>query len=121
MNKPTYAAIRTHSPEKPALVFRVVPATDPSPAMDLIAYAAADERPDGFVHMSSDELASHVARTKDAALRHCLHLAWGCTRRFVGGGPRHVREQLFAECKIQVLVCTSTLAWGVNLPARTSW
>ena len=118
MNKPTYAAIRTHSPEKPALVFVSSRRQTRLTAMDLIAYAAADERPDGFVHMSSDELASHVARTKDAALRHCLQFGVGLHHAGLSVEDRAMCERLFAECKIQVLVCTSTLAWGVNLPAH---
>lgn len=32
---------------------------------------------------------------------------------------RTLVEDLFADCHIQVLVSTSTLAWGVNLPAHT--
>jgi len=32
---------------------------------------------------------------------------------------RDLVEALFANGNIQVLVSTSTLAWGVNLPART--
>ena len=28
-------------------------------------------------------------------------------------------EELFADGSIQVLVCTATLAWGINLPAHT--
>jgi pre-mRNA-splicing helicase BRR2 len=31
---------------------------------------------------------------------------------------RAVVEELFADGNIQVLVCTATLAWGVNLPAH---
>ncbi|CAD7928199.1 unnamed protein product, partial [Amoebophrya sp. A120] len=32
---------------------------------------------------------------------------------------RSLVEDLFADKRIQVLVCTATLAWGVNLPAHT--
>jgi activating signal cointegrator complex subunit 3 len=31
---------------------------------------------------------------------------------------RSTVEELFVNGRIQVLVCTSTLAWGVNFPAR---
>lgn len=31
---------------------------------------------------------------------------------------RNLVEKYFAEGSIKVLVCTSTLAWGVNLPAH---
>ena len=31
---------------------------------------------------------------------------------------RNLVEKYFAEGMIKVLVCTSTLAWGVNLPAH---
>jgi activating signal cointegrator complex subunit 3 len=34
-------------------------------------------------------------------------------------GDRTLTERLFAEGLIKVLVCTATLAWGVNLPAHT--
>ena len=32
---------------------------------------------------------------------------------------RTLSERLFADGLINVLVCTATLAWGVNLPAHT--
>jgi replicative superfamily II helicase len=31
---------------------------------------------------------------------------------------RNIDEELFGSGKLQVLVCTSTLAWGVNFPAH---
>ena len=32
---------------------------------------------------------------------------------------RSLTEKLFSAGLIKVLVCTATLAWGVNLPANT--
>ena len=32
---------------------------------------------------------------------------------------RNLVEKLFARGVIRVLCCTATLAWGINLPART--
>ena len=118
MNKPTYAAIRTHSPEKPTLVFVSSRRQTRLTAMDLIAYAAADERPEGFVHMSANELAGVVRRARDPALKHCLQFGIGIHHAGLSPEDRAICEELLAECKIQVLVCTSTLAWGVNLPAH---
>ena len=118
MNKPTYAAIRTHSPDKPVLVFVSSRRQTRLTALDLIAYAAADERPDGFVHMSSDELSTHLSKVKDLALKHTLQFGIGLHHAGLAPEDRELCEELFAQCKIQVLVTTSTLAWGVNLPAH---
>jgi len=118
MNKPTYAAIRTHSPNKPALVFVSSRRQTRLTALDLIAYAAADERPDGFVNMSDDDMAMCLSKVKDPALKHTLQFGIGLHHAGLTPEDREMCEELFAECKIQVLVTTSTLAWGVNLPAH---
>ena len=83
--------------------------------MDLIAYAAADERPEGFVHMSANELAGVVRRARDPALKHCLQFGIGIHHAGLSPEDRAICEELFAECKIQVLVCTSTLAVWTGL------
>ena len=118
MNKPTYAAIRTHSPDKPALVFVSSRRQTRLTALDLIAYAAADERPDGFVNMSDDEMAMCLSKVKDPALKHTLQFGIGLHHAGLAPDDREMCEELFSQCKIQVLVTTSTLAWGVNLPAH---
>ncbi|KAJ0048161.1 hypothetical protein Pint_16233 [Pistacia integerrima] len=75
MNKPAYAAICTHSPTKPVLIFVSSRRQTRLTALDLIQFAASDEHPRQFLNLPEEDLQ-------------------------------------------MVLVCTSTLAWGVNLPAH---
>ena len=118
MNKPAFAAIRAHSPSKPALVFVSSRRQTRLTALDLIALAAADETPHMFLHARPGEADAWAARVRDASLRHTLQFGVGLHHAGLEDGDRSLVEELFAACKIQVLVSTSTLAWGVNLPAH---
>ncbi|GAX76248.1 hypothetical protein CEUSTIGMA_g3692.t1 [Chlamydomonas eustigma] len=118
MNKPCYAAIQVHSPVKPVLVFVSSRRQTRLTALDLITYAVADERPGQFVNMSDEELEMNLMGVKDANLRHTLQFGIGLHHAGLNDKDRSLVERLFVERKIQVLVATSTLAWGVNTPAH---
>lgn len=62
MNKPAYAAIQLHSPIKPVLVFVSSRRQTRLTALDLIAFAAAADRPRQFLHVAEHELAQMLAR-----------------------------------------------------------
>ncbi|KAH8093028.1 hypothetical protein JL720_5202 [Aureococcus anophagefferens] len=91
MNKPCYAALREHAAGRPALVFVASRRQTRLTALDLIALAAAD---DDFGGSGSGLWVGDDERDRD------------------------VVEKLFERGAIRVLVCTATLAWGVNFPAR---
>lgn len=55
----------------------------------------------------------------DADLKDILPYGFGIHHAGMGRADRTDVEELFADGHIQVLVCTATLAWGVNLPAHT--
>lgn len=55
----------------------------------------------------------------DADLKDLLPYGFGIHHAGMGRADRTDVEDLFADGHIQVLVCTATLAWGVNLPAHT--
>ena len=118
MNKPTYRAILNHSPDKPTLVFVSSRRQTRLTALDLIAYCSADEREQQFVNIAQSELEPLLARVKDQALRHTLAFGVGIHHAGLAETDRSIVEQLFVQQKIMVLVCTSTLAWGVNFPAH---
>eukprot|EP00850_Spirogloea_muscicola_P003370 SM000013S26539 [mRNA] locus=s13:882491:898189:- [translate_table: standard] len=118
MNKPAYAAINTHSPLKPVLIFVSSRRQTRLTALDLIQCAAADERPRQFLSLTEEEIAMVVAQATDATLKHTLQFGVGLHHAGLNTKDRSLVEELFTNCKIQVLVCTSTLAWGVNLPAH---
>nr|XP_043640038.1 DExH-box ATP-dependent RNA helicase DExH14 [Erigeron canadensis] len=118
MNKPTYAAICTHSPTKPVLIFVSSRRQTRLTALDLIQFAASDEHPVQFLAMQEEALQMVVSQITDQNLRHTLQFGIGLHHAGLNDKDRSLVEELFANNKIQVLVCTSTLAWGVNLPAH---
>jgi activating signal cointegrator complex subunit 3 len=54
----------------------------------------------------------------DDNLKHALQFGVGIHHAGLAEEDRIVVEEMFLSGKIQVLVCTSTLAWGVNFPAH---
>eukprot|EP01117_Protostelium_nocturnum_P007948 TRINITY_DN2836_c0_g2_i3.p1 TRINITY_DN2836_c0_g2~~TRINITY_DN2836_c0_g2_i3.p1 ORF type:complete len:1451 (-),score=559.69 TRINITY_DN2836_c0_g2_i3:47-4399(-) len=119
MNKPTYAAITTHSPEKPVLVFVSSRRQTRLTAQDLIAFAAADENPRRWLHMEEHELDLVLSKINDQSLKHTLPFGIALHHAGLTEDDKKIVEELFEKVKIQILISTATLAWGVNLPAHT--
>ncbi len=118
MNKPTYTAIIEHSPKNPVLVFVASRRQTRLTALDLISYCAAADEPKQFLHTAEDEMEGVALTIRDQALRHTLLYGIGIHHAGLNDHDRSTVEELFVAGRIQVLVCTSTLAWGVNFPAR---
>ena len=62
-----------------------------------------------------DQLISSI---KDENLRLCLSFGVGIHHAGLVDRDRKLVEELFVNRKIQILVTTATLAWGVNFPAH---
>ncbi|AQL08745.1 DExH-box ATP-dependent RNA helicase DExH14 [Zea mays] len=118
MNKPAYAAICTHSPNKPVLIFVSSRRQTRLTALDIIQLAASDEKPRQFLSIEDNSLDMVLSQVSDSNLRHTLQFGIGLHHAGLNDRDRSLVEELFSNNKIQVLVCTSTLAWGVNLPAH---
>ncbi|XP_014495737.1 DExH-box ATP-dependent RNA helicase DExH14 isoform X2 [Vigna radiata var. radiata] len=118
MNKPAYAAICTHSPAKPVLIFVSSRRQTRLTALDLIQFAASDEQSRQFLNLPEETLQMVLSQVSDQNLRHTLQFGIGLHHAGLNDKDRSLVEELFGNNKIQILVCTSTLAWGVNLPAH---
>lgn len=118
MNKPTFEAVRQHSPEKPVLVFVSSRRQTRLTALDLIAYLAADDNPKQWLHLPETEMESIIAGVKESNLKLTLAFGIGLHHAGLHERDRKTVEELFVNQKIQILIATSTLAWGVNFPAH---
>ncbi|KAJ3189894.1 activating signal cointegrator 1 complex subunit [Gaertneriomyces sp. JEL0708] len=118
MNKPTFSAILTHSMDKPVIVFVSSRRQTRLTAGDLMRLCANTERPKMWVKMPEYEVESIVDMVKDQSLKEALGFGIGLHHAGLVEGDRRIVEELFVEGKIQVLIATSTLAWGVNFPAH---
>ncbi|KAL9104629.1 MAG: hypothetical protein Q9163_000433 [Psora crenata] len=118
MNRPTFMAIKTHSPSKPVIVFVASRRQTRLTAKDLINLCGMEDNPRRFVRMSEDDLQLNLSRVKDVALREALNFGIGLHHAGLVDSDRQLAEELFANNQIQILIATSTLAWGVNLPAH---
>lgn len=117
MNKPAFLAIKTHSPTKPVLIFVASRRQTRITAQDLIQLCGMEENPRRFLKMNDEELEQIVEQIEDETLK--LSVQFGIVLHHAGlvDSDRRISHELFANNKVQILVATSTLAWGVNLPA----
>lgn len=118
MNRPTFLAIKAHSPDKPVIVFVASRRQTRLTARDLINFCGMEDNPRRFLRLSEDDLELNLSRVKDDSLREALSFGIGLHHAGLVESDRQLSEELFANNKIQILVATSTLAWGVNLPAH---
>ena len=68
---------------------------------------------------STEVLRREAEEVKDQNLKNLLPYGFGIHHAGMTRVDRTLVEDLFADKHLQVLVSTSTLAWGVNLPAHT--
>ncbi|CAD6202628.1 unnamed protein product [Miscanthus lutarioriparius] len=99
-------------------LFNFKPSVRPVPLEVHIQLAASDEKPRQFLSMADNSLDMVLSQVSDSNLRHTLQFGIGLHHAGLNDRDRSLVEELFSNNKIQVLVCTSTLAWGVNLPAH---
>uniref|UniRef100_A0A1I8NZ61 Activating signal cointegrator 1 complex subunit 3 n=1 Tax=Stomoxys calcitrans TaxID=35570 RepID=A0A1I8NZ61_STOCA len=118
MNRPTFQAIRSYSPSEPAIVFVSSRRQTRLTALDLITFVAGDENPKQFLNMEEYQMQQILQDIKDSNLKFCLAFGIGLHHAGLQEQDRKTVEELFLNRKIQVLIATATLAWGVNLPAH---
>ena len=68
---------------------------------------------------SREILEEESAQVMDRDLKELMPYGFGIHHAGMSRSDRSSVEDLFADGSLQVLVCTATLAWGVNLPAHT--
>ena len=64
-------------------------------------------------------LESEGANSKNDKLKELLPYGFGIHHAGLHRIDRTTVEYLFGDKRLNILICTATLAWGVNLPART--
>lgn len=87
-------------------------------ANDLISLCAGDDDPRRFLNMDENDVVSVIQNIKDQSLAHSLSFGIGLHHAGLVERDRKTVEELFVNQKIQILVATSTIAWGVNTPAH---
>lgn len=118
MNKPAFMAIKQHSPSKPVLIFVASRRQTRLTALDLIHLCGMELNPRRFMRMDDPELQAILDTVKDETLRLSLQFGMGLHHAGLVESDRQIAHKLFEAGKIQILIATSTLAWGVNLPAH---
>lgn len=118
MNRPTFLAIKNHSPDKPVIVFVPSRRQTRLTAKDLVNLCGMEDNPRRFLTMDEDDLQLNLSRVKDDALKEAISFGIGLHHAGLVESDRQLAEELFLNNKIQILIATSTLAWGVNLPAH---
>lgn len=128
MNKPIYTHILTLSPDRPALIFVSSRRQTRLTAQALISLCVNDDHPHRFLFPGKTEMSDRLRLESklnellegviDPILKHSLSFGIAMHHAGMPESDRKIAEEAFTLQLAQVLIATSTVAWGVNFPAH---
>ena len=119
MNKPAFIDIKKFAGGLSTLIFVSSRRQTRLTAQEIIALTMNDfAQKSPYLKIDSDELSIILDNISDSVLRETLAFGIGMHHAGLIKDDRVIVEELFESGKIQILVATSTLAWGVNFPAK---
>jgi pre-mRNA-splicing helicase BRR2 len=122
MNEICYDKVLQHAGKHQILIFTHSRAETAKTAKALRDMALENDTIQQFVRDSSASkqiLEDEVQSVKSSDLKDLLPFGFAIHHAGMVRSDRTLVEDLYSDKHIQVLVCTATLAWGVNLPAHT--
>ena len=118
MTRPVYNAIMRHTTFEPVIVFVPSRVQSQQLALDLLTNAAAEGRPQQFLHCQPEELAPHLAKVTSTVLRETLESGIGFLHTGLSTADRRLVEYLYSAGAIQVVVVARELVWDLPLHAK---
>ena len=74
---------------------------------------------DASEHPKQNHWEKIVSKSRNKEIRELFAGGFSCHNAGILRSDRNMVEKMFGDGVIKVLVCTATLAWGVNLPAHS--
>jgi len=87
-------------------------------ALDLISFLAGEANPKQWLNMPEQDIDAICATIKDQNLKLTLAFGIGIHHAGLVERDRKTVEELYLSMKIQVMIATATVAWGVNFPTH---
>eukprot|EP01137_Pigoraptor_chileana_P032324 Opistho-2@21526 len=118
MGKPVYTAIRQLSPNKPVIVFVAARKQASIAALDIAAYAAADDEAGRFLHCAAEELAPHLESIRDETLKEAVSSGVAYYHGGLSETEKQTVENLYNAGAVQVVVAARDQCWGMTMAGQ---
>lgn len=115
MNQPAYEAIKKYSPTLPTLIFVSSRRQTRKTAISFLSQAQHDPHaPQCIWRIPRDDICRTI---EDGDAADFLKYGIGIHHAAMSSADKELIQELFTTGKITILICTATLAWGINVPA----
>ena len=118
MAKPTYAAILSMAPDKPAMVFVPNRKQTRATALDLLGACVADDDEDRFLHAAIDEIAPLLQRVDETALADSISHGIGYFHEALSTNDKRIVSHLYSIGALQVMVASRDVCWEIDCTAH---
>ncbi|CAF1146942.1 unnamed protein product [Didymodactylos carnosus] len=115
MAKPVYHAINRHAAKRSVIIF--VPSRKLSriTAIDILTFAAAEQKSDRFLHISADDITPYLAEMEDQTLKETVVRGAAYVHEGLSVKDRSIVEQLYNAGALQVCVVSRSMCWAFSL------
>ncbi|CAF0840833.1 unnamed protein product [Adineta steineri] len=115
MAKPVYQAINRHSPSHPVIVFVPSRKLSRMTAIDILTFAAAEQKQDRFLHITTAEIEPFTKELEDQTLKETVLRGVAYLHEGLNHKDRTIVEELYTAGALQVCIVSRSMLWTLNL------